>query len=253
MPNKLLAKSVAQKINDKLPGEDIAAQIPDFSAAYTLQDEVASILQKNYGGIAGYKIAWNNVAQIAELSPNAPATGHIFYDQVHQSGVQFPTDRFEQLVVEPEIIAVIGQDITGPEQTPESVLPLITAYHAGFEIMDRRGSPQALQIHPPSIVANNIFNNGLVIGKDHEATADFSTIETVVYWDGKEILRKTDAAPQHPALAVATVANILAKRGKKLRAGDKVLCGTHMPPFGVEKGTLRVTMGALGSAEFSYG
>jgi 2-keto-4-pentenoate hydratase len=253
MLNKVLAISIAQKTVAKLPGDDIADQIPDFDTAYALQDEVASILQKNYGGIAGYKIAWNNAVQIAELSPNAPAVGHIFCDQVQNAGVRFPAGSFGQLVVEPEIIAVIGQDILGPEQTPETVLPFIAEFHAGFEIMDRRGSSQALQAHPPSIVANNIFNNGLVIGEHHEANVDFSTIETVVHWDGKEILRATNAAPQNPALAVATVANILAKRGKYLRAGDKVLCGTHMPPFVVEKGTLSVTMGVLGGADFSYG
>ena len=75
----------------------------------------------------------------------------------------------------------------------------------------------------------------------------------MVHQNGKEILRATDAAPQNPALAVATVANNLAKRGKYLRAGDKVLCGTHMPPFIVEKGALSVTMGILGGADFSYG
>jgi 2-keto-4-pentenoate hydratase len=253
MLNKMLAKSIAQKIVTKLPSEDIADHIPDFDDAYAMQDEVASILQKNYGGIAGYKIAWNSAAQIAELSPNAPAVGHIFCDQVQKSGVRFPAGSFGQLVVEPEIIAVIGQAITDPEQTPETVLPHIEKFHAGFEIMDRRKSSQALQAHPPSIVANNIFNNGLVIGEQSAARVDFSTIETIVHWDGKEILRATNSAPQNPALAVATVANILAKRGKHLRAGDKVLCGTHMAPFVVEKGALSVTMGILGEAEFSYG
>ena len=253
MPNKMLAESIAKRIVAKLPGENFAEQIPDFDIAYAVQDDVASILQQSFGGFAGYKIAWNNAAQIAQLSPNAPAVGHIFSDQVRMSGVHFPAGSFGQLVVEPEIIAVIGRDISGAEQTADTVVPFIAEFHAGFEIMDRRGSPQALQAHPPSIVANNIFNNGLVIGEHHEVNVDFSTIETIVHWDGEEILRATNAAPQNPALAVATVANILAKRGKQLHAGDKVLCGTHMPPFVVEKGTLSVTMGVLGGANFSYG
>ncbi len=253
MQNKMLASSISQRIISKLSGEDIADQIPDFDTAYAIQDEVAAILQKNYGAVAGYKIAWNSVAQIAELSPNAPAVGHIFYDQVQKSGVRFPAGSFGQLVVEPEIIAAIGQEIAGPNQTPETVLPFIAKFHAGFEIMDRRCSSQVLQAHPPSIVANNIFNNGLVIGKHYETNIDTSSMETIVHWDGKEIFRATDTAPQNPALAVATVANILAKRGKSLGAGDLVLCGTHMPPFTVERGNLSVTMGVLGSADFSYG
>lgn len=246
-------ESIAHRITAKLPPEDIADQVPDFDTAYAMQDAVALIIRENTSGIAGYKIAWNSAAQIAELSPNAPAVGHVFCGQVQQSGVHFPAGTFRQLVVEPEIIAVIGQDIHGPDQAEETVLPLIAGFHAGFEIMDRREASPALLTHPPSIVANNIFNNGLVIGENFDAAVDFSTIETVVHKDGKEILRAMNVAPQHPALAVASVANILAKRGKVLRAGDRVLCGTHMPPFVVESGTLRVTMGVLGGAEFSYG
>lgn len=253
MPNKMLSENISQNIIAKVPAENIADQIMDFDAAYAIQDEVVSVLQKSNGGVAGYKIAWNSAAQIAELSPNAPAVGHIFCDQVQKTGVRFRAGSFGQLVVEPEIIAVIGRDITGSEQTPETVLPFIAEFHAGFEIMDRRGSPQAVQAHPPSIVANNIFNNGLVIGEHHEVNVDFSAIETIVHWDGREILRAKNAAPQNPALAVATVANVLARRGKYLRAGDLVLCGAHMPPFEVKKGTLSVSMGVLGGAEFSYG
>lgn len=253
MLNRKFVESIAHGISAKLPPEDITGHIPDFDTAYAVQDAVALILQENNGGIAGYKIAWNSAAQITELSPNAPAVGHVFGDQVQKSGVQFPAGTFGQLVVEPEIIAVIGRDITGTEQTQETVLPFIAGFHAGFEIMDRRGSSPKLLAHPPSIVANNIFNNGLVIGEHCETTVNFNTIETVVHKDGKEILRATGAAPQNPALAVASVANILAKRGKYLHAGDKVLCGTHMPPFVVESGTLRVTMGVLDRAEFSYG
>ena len=253
MQNNMLAENIAHRIVDKLPNKDTSDQVPNFDDAYAMQDAVASILQENYGGIAGYKIAWNNTTQIKELSPNAPAVAHIFCDQVQKSGVQFPAGSFGQLIVEPEIIAVIGQEIAGAGQTPDSVLPSIAAFHAGFEIMDRRGTPQTLLAHPPSIVANNIFNNGLVIGDHYETHVDFSNIETIVTLDGNEILRVTNAAPQNPALAVSIVANVLAKRGKNLRAGDKVLCGTHMPPFVVEKGALSVSMGVLGSADFSYG
>jgi len=253
MPNNMLAEGIARRIFEKLPAEAFTKEIANFDTAYAVQDEVALILAHKLGGVGGYKIAWNSQTQIAELSPNAPAVAHIFNTQVEPSGVRFPAASFSQLVIEPEIIAVIGQDITGPHQTPETVLPHIARFHAGFEIMDRRGSPEAIQSHPPSIVANNIFNNGLVIGEESAESVDFSTIETIVCQDGKEILRAIDAAPQHPALAVATVANNLAQRGKYLRAGDKVLCGTHMPPFVIEKGVLSVTMGILGGAEFSYG
>lgn len=231
----------------------IAKHIPDFVAGYATQDGVAEIMARQCGGLAGYKIAWNSPDQIAQLAPNAPAVGHVFVNHVYPSGIAFATGDFAQLVVEPEIIAVIGRDIIDEGHTADSVLPHIAAFYAGFEIMDRRGAGKDVLEHPPSIVANNIFNKGMVIGGDGVKNVDFAKVETILHQDDVEIFCKTNAAPQHPVLAVATVANVLAKRGKFLKAGDRILCGTHLPPFEVNSGVLHVSMGVLGEATFTYG
>ena len=254
MPNNSLADRIASRIVSRIPAVDISGDVTDFKAAYELQDLVARRLVETFGEVAGYKIAWNNAAQIAEFAPNAPVVGHVFSQQVYRSGKKFDDNEFKQLVVEPEIIAVISVDIEGDGNTAESVLPKIAKFHAGFEIMDRRGCTNVTLAHPPSIVANNIFNFGLVMGEGVSAEqVVHSTLDTVVKLDGTEILNATNAAPQNPAEAVATVANTLSKRGKKLRSGDLVLCGTHMPPFEVQRGSLSVSMGRLGEASFSYG
>lgn len=248
----MIVEDIARQIVDKLPCVDISSHIPDFGAAYATQDGVIKILTQECGGLAGYKIAWNSPEQIAQFAPNAPAFGHLFVNHVYPSGISFTAADFAQLVVEPEIIAVIGSDIVGEDHSADSVLPYIEKFHAGFEIMDRRGAGVGVLQHPPSIVANNIFNKGMVIGGEGARDVNFANIETVVHQDGVEILRMVNAAPQHPALAVATIANILAGRGKSLKSGDRILCGTHMPPFEVKSGALCVSMGVLGEATFTY-
>ena len=254
MLNNLLADRIVARIVSRLPAVDISSDVTSFDTAYELQDLVAEKLVDSFGKVAGYKIAWNNAAQISQLAPNAPAVGHVFGQQVYPTGKMFDDNEFKQLVVEPEIIAVIATDIEGDGHTAQTVLSKIARYHAGFEIMDRRGCTDATLAHPPSIVANNIFNFGLILGQGIDAEeVDFSTLVTVVNLDGAEILNLKNAAPQNPVEAVATVANSLAKRGKMLRAGDLVLCGTHLPPVEVRRGALRVTMGALGEARFDYG
>ncbi len=242
----MLSERIARAILNRDPMGHIARDVPDMAAAYDIQQAVVARLAPHFGGVGGYKIAWNAPAAYA------PAVGHVFTDLIRQSGCHIPAEDIAQLTVEPEIIAVMGQDVASPGQTGESIAPMIARYHAGFEIMDRRNTVGAPLEHPPSIVANNVFNFGLVIGEGRDTLPE--DMETVLRLDSEDLFRASNAAPQDPAGAVAFVANHLAERGGGLKAGDMVLCGTHYPPFVVGKGAvLEVTMGPLGRAGFSFG
>lgn len=252
---RMSSQIILQDIRDNAPCQDLTADIPDFACAYAIQDVVVESLAKDLGGVAGYKIAWNSPAQIAAQAPNAPAVGCVFSDYVQNSGVTFAATDFAQLVVEPEIIAVIGADITDTGQTADSVRPQIAGFYVGFEIMERRNTNDTTLQHPPSILANNIFNHGLVLGDVRHATlGNIADMETVLNLNDAEIFRNRGAAPQDPAEAVAFIANNLASRGKNLCAGDLILCGTHFPPFTVKRGArLHVQMGGLGDCGFTFG
>lgn len=241
----MIANAIAAAILAKTPPADIRAEVPDIVAAYEIQDAVFAKLGAEIGG---YKIAWNNGGA------QPPAVGCILRDHIWKSGMQFPKGAFAQLVVEPEIIAVIGTDIIGAGHTAETIRGKISHFHTGFEIMDRRNVGAEVSGHPPSIIANNIFNNGLVFGKTAVENLDIAGMETILHRNGDEVFRKISAAPQDTYAAVAQVANTLATRGKTLKVGDYILCGTHFPPFDLPVGgALQVSMGTLGDASFTYG
>ncbi len=242
----MIVERIMRAVLDKEPVGNFAQDIPDLDAAYDIQEAVVAQLAPRFGGIGGYKIAWNAPAAFT------PAVGHVFAEHIRQSGAHIPAEEMAQLVVEPEILAVMGEDVSEGGQTGESMAGRIARYHVGFEIMDRRNTVDPALSHPPSVVANNVFNCGLVLG---ESLPDLpESMETVLSLDSEVLFQAPDAAPQVPAEAVAFIANHLAARGRGLKAGDVILCGTHYPPFAVQAGsTLEVTMGALGRAAFSFG
>ncbi len=242
----MIAERIVRAVLDKAPMGNFVQEITGFDAAYDIQEAVVAQLAPRFGGVGGYKIAWNAPAAFT------PAVGHVFSAHIRQSGAHIPAEEMAQLVVEPEILAVMGEDVSEGGQTAQSMAPRIARYHAGFEIMDRRNTADPALSHPPGVVANNVFNCGLVSG---DSLAELpETMETVLSLDGEVLFRGQDAAPQAPAEAVAFIANHLAARGRGLKAGDVILCGTHYPPFAVQAGaTLEVSMGALGRAAFSFG
>lgn len=242
----MIVERIVRAVLDKAPMADSSVEIPDMDAAYAVQQAVVARLAPRFGGVGGYKIAWN--------APQAytPAVGHVFADHMRASGTHLAADGFAQLVVEPEILAVMGADVTQGGQTAESIGGSIARYLAGFEIMDRRNTGEVALGHAPGIVANNVFNCGLVAGDGQAELPD--GIETVLTLNGDELFRGVDAAPQVPAAAVAFVANHLVAQGGGLKAGDVILCGTHYPPFVLQPGAvIAVAMSGLGQAAFSFG
>jgi len=240
------AQNIARAILDKTPIADLGAEVGEMEAAYRVQTAVITRLASRFGGVGGYKIAWN--------APGAytPAVGQVFRDLIRPNGANIAENEIAELAVEPEIIAVIGHDVTKDGQNAKSIESHISRYHAGFEILDRRNTQPELFANKSLMVANNILNFGLVLGAGKPALPIH--LETVLTLNDVEIFHAKDATPQHPAAAVAFIANHLIAHGSGLKVGDLVLCGTHYPPFVVQaKATLEVAMGALGGAKFSFG
>lgn len=245
---------IAEKIvADRLalaPFESFAS-IVDVSAAAEVQDRVTEALAAQKGGVAGYKIAWNNPMLLERFKLSEPGFGKVFTDEVWQSGAQLSHADYAEFLVEPEIVAEIGPDITpGRVHTPETVVSHVARYLPAFELLDRRGGTDAL--HAPSILAGNVFNAGAVLGTGGiEPDADLSPMETVVTQNGNEILRGQATYPQHPSEALAYIANHFTARGVALERGQFVLCGSHTPLLPVS-GLSELSLSIAGMGEVSF-
>ncbi len=257
----LIARIVAD-IAAHAPFEPYADQIPDdFAAAYDIQDKVVAMLQAQ--GIrsapCGYKLAANSRLLMAHFAIDEPAVGRMFSDQKWDSPARLSANDYRSLLIEPEIMAVIGTDMTprpgGHDR--DSAGAGIDRYLPAIELVDTRDAilPEA---RLASIVAQNVTTEGLISGGPGLAPqdVDIDTLAVSVAVDGQVVAQTTGTAPQHPLDAVSWLANHLLGRGGLLKAGDIVMCGTHLPPMPVPGpaqgvGHVLVDMGPLGQVEFS--
>lgn len=245
-----LGARIAADIAARADFVDCGAALADIGAAYDAQDAARAILAPARGGLAGRKIAWNGPGQADALGLPGPAIAPVYAALVHAAPARLTAADWSTFFFEPEIAAVLGADIPPRDGgwAPADMAPFIARLHPAFEVMDRRrcGAP-----HPFAAIANGVFNEGLVLGGPGLAPADVDVdaLQSTVRLNGEVILSKTGAAPMHPYEAAALIASHASSRGETLRAGDILLCGTHLPPQ-AEPGpaTLEFDLGPLGAA-----
>ncbi|MEX0971569.1 MAG: hypothetical protein WD046_14110 [Paracoccaceae bacterium] len=225
----------------------------DNDAAYAAQDAALGELAGARGGIGGYKIAYNSAAQLAALGQSVPGAAYVCAGQIVKSGARLVAADYDNLMIEPEIGAVLGQDLV-PDKTymAADMAALVVRWVPVFELLDRRNSDG--HFHVPSVLAHNIFNEGAVVGGPGLATLpDLAELQSVVFDNGSRLHDAAGSAPQDPAEAAAFLANHFSRRGQIMKAGAVLLCGTHMPIYKPETGhELRFELGALGAVSFSF-
>lgn len=233
-----------------LMGRPFYVHTEAFSLAEALdvQDAVAARLEAPLDGLAGYKIAWNAPHLMEAFGMPHPGTGRVFKKQLQFGEGKVALDAFRGLFVEAEIVAFLGKDITpGQSYDAQSVRPFVRSFAAGFEVLDKFGVPEGATTQ--DILAHNVFNAGAVISTSAVPAAEFdaASVTTRVYDGDKVVAEGTGLAPQDPFEAVAFLANHFTGRGYTLKAGEVLLCGSHMPLYPVEAPTrLGISMGGLG-------
>jgi len=246
-------KSVLRTLQSRSWIEDCSAEIPDIAAAYDIQDSVTAEIAKTRGGFAGYKIAFNAPSLMEKLGIDQPAVGRIFADQVFESGIKLNAKDYLNFMIEPEIAAVMGETIAAGEHiSAERAETAVARYFPAFELLDRRNAEGMM--HVPTVVAHNVFNEGIVVGGPgvRPQDVDWAKLETSCEDNGSVVVRGVGVAPQNPAEAVAFIANHVTACGQSLPKGALLLLGAHCPLYKVESGhELQLSIGCLGEVSFS--
>ncbi len=246
-----IVDAIAADIAAGAPMRAFADRLPFPESGYAAQDAVIAKLAKTTP-VGGYKIAWNLPALMEKFHLSEPGAACVFAHRIRRGHADLAQADFADFMIEAEITAILSADIAPRSggHDRQSVAASVERFVPSFELLDRRGGEP---VHPPSLIANNIFNAGAVIGGPGLAPSeiDFDALETVVEHDGAEILRKTPAWPMNPLDSLVFVANHFNARGVALAAGAIVLCGAHTPIIPLP-GPARMTMrvGGLGEASF---
>jgi 2-keto-4-pentenoate hydratase len=225
---------------ERLRGELAPATMAE---AYDVQDEVHRLFRAaGWGEPAGHKIALTS-KPIQELcGVDQPAGGAIFARTVHPSPATVRLADFMHLGLEFELGVRLGADLpaTGAPYTRDAVAERVAACMPAFELIEDRGADYG-DLDAVSILTDKCWCGGVVLGPEVAdwLRLDLTRAPVELVWNGEAIDQGvTGAAMGHPFEGLAWLANLLAGRGRGMKAGEIVITGsalrTRFPEAGDE-------------------
>ena len=212
--------------------------------AYDVQDEVHRLFREaGWGELAGHKIALTSKAVQELCGVDQPAGGAIFARTVHRSPATVRMADFMHLGLEFELGVRLGADLpaSGAPYTRASVADAVARLHA--RVRADRGSRRRLRrsrcrLDPDRQVL--VRRRRARPGDERTGGGSIWTSAPVeLVWNGEVVDRGvTGAAMGHPFEGLAWLANLLAGRGRAMKAGEIVITGsalrTRFPEAGDE-------------------
>ena len=235
----------------------LSQDFPDITIAHAYAIQKAWVDIKIAEGrlVKGHKIGLTSKAMQSALNINEPDSGVLLDDMFFTDGGIIPTERFIATRVEAELAFVMSKRLEGPDCTMFDVLNATDFVVPALEILDTRiervdrKTKATRKIY--DTIADNAANAGIVLGGRpiRPLDADLRWIGALCFKNGQ--LEETGLAAgvlNHPATAVAWLANKIAPLGLALEPGQVVLAGSFIRPLETRKGdTIQADYGAYGS------
>ena len=223
--------------------------------AYAIQKAWIEIKVSAGRIVKGHKIGLTSRAMQSALNINEPDSGVLLDDMFFADGGIVPTDRFIATRVEAELAFVMAKRLAGPDCTMFDVMNAADFVVPALEILDTRIE----RVDPATkatrkifdTIADNAANAGIVLGGRpiRPLEADLRWVGALCFKNGQ--LEETGLAAgvlNHPATAVAWLANKIAPHGLALEPGQVVLAGSFIRPIETRRGdTIQADYGAYGS------
>lgn len=207
-----------------------ARGISGLEEAYSVQDAYVAAMTRSglTEDVRGWKIGLTSKRMQAMCGIDQPVAGAILASRVLPSGTRVSRRQHGRLGLEFEICTRLGTDLPA-RATPwsfEEVRAAVDSVAAAIEMIDDRNADYA-QLDVRSLVADNSWNAGAVLGDWAPLPADLNACEGVVHLDGVELDRGFGRdVLDGPLHVLQWLANHLRERGHGLRAGDIVMTGS---------------------------
>lgn len=226
------------------PTEQYSLTIED---AYEIQSRLVDRRLDDGAEIVGHKVGLTSDGIQEQFGVNEPDFGRLLDTMFVEDGA-VPVDDLVDPRIEPEIGFVLGEDL----EPPVTYLDVLSATHGVvpvLEIIDSRIADWDLQIQ--DTIADNA-SSGLYATGDTVSDVrdrDLSLEGVKLYRNGKlESSGVGAAVSDHPARAVAWLANTIGEHGERLKAGQFVLSGSFVPAVDIAAGdVLTAEFGSIDS------
>jgi 2-keto-4-pentenoate hydratase len=223
-------------------------------AAYQVQDHLVALLGAELrADVVGYKIGLTSPAMQEMCGMSTPVYGRIFSGRVHPTDARIDPTAHAHLGVEFEIAVRLGKDVTAPVSTWAALGAYVDAIAPAFELVDDRNANYA-QLDGASLIADNAWNAGVVVGAWQSAPSDLQSRRGRVFCNGAQIDEgRVGDALEHPFASAQWLAGGLLSRGQVLRAGMIVMTGSIVRTRFVEPGqTWQYEVDGLGSVKAAF-
>jgi 2-oxo-hept-3-ene-1,7-dioate hydratase len=252
-----LARQLYDARKSRTPLRHLSKQHPGMNIedGYAIQRAWVALELADGRIIKGRKIGLTSRAMQQSSQIDEPDFAPLMDDMFFASGGDIPVSRFIAPRIEVELAFILGKPLKGPGVTLFDVLSATDWVSPAIEIIDARIEQFDRDTKAPRKVFDTISdfaaNAGIVLGGRpiRPLDADLRWIGALCYRNGQ--LEETGLAAgvlNHPATAVAWLANKIAANGLALEPGQVVLAGSFIRPIETRKGdTIQADYGPYGS------
>ncbi len=251
-----LARTLFRAVKDACAVVKITDAHPEITwdDAYAIQDRLRLLHEEDGRHLVGLKMGLTSRAKMEQMGVEDPICGFLMDDAVVGDGETVDTGNLIHPKVEAEVAFVTKAPLRGPGCHVGDVLRATDFVIPALEVIDSRY--ENFRFDLPSVIADNTSAARFVTGgrpvSAHDV--DLKTIGVVVSRNGEVTETGAGAAVLgDPALSVATLANMLGKRGQEIPAGTLILTGGITRAILVEPGdTITAQYQHLGQLSVSF-
>lgn len=201
-----------------------------------------------------FKAGLTSRAKMVQMGVSDPCFGFLQPDgQVANGGVA-PTEKYIHPRIEAEIAVRLKRPLKGPGCNVAHVLAAIGEVMPAVEVIDSRY--ENFNFDLKSVIADNTSAAGWVLGEPIPYTPQVDLAHCgFVLSLNEEIVGTCSGAAVlgHPAIPVAMLANLLAKRGEHLPEGALILTGGASAAVAVKAGDhVELAIQGLGALAFDF-
>ena len=204
--------------------------------------------------LRGHKIGLTSAPMQELLGVNEPDFGYILDNMVLPDGANVPITTFCAPRVEPEVAFLLRRPLQGPGVTVEDVLAATEAVAPALEIVDSRIADWRITL--ADTIADNASSGAVVLGDwvpIAQAPPLPETTAALVVNDETVATGQGTAVLGDPAIAVAWLANAIARYGDAIEAGQFVMSGSYTTAsFVVAGDRASATVSGLGAVHVSF-
>jgi 2-keto-4-pentenoate hydratase len=211
-----------------------AAALPEGLAPRTLDEGygiqqalVERLVARRGGKPIGYKIACSNELAQRLLNVDAPVFGTLMSASTHRSPATLRASDFRVRCMEPEFGFELAKDVPPGNYDEQSIRPFVASAFPCLELVDHHFVDWT-RLGAPTLVADNAIHGAWIAGEPctRWQDIDFARQAVALRVNGKSVCTGSGAAVLgHPLRALAWLATELPRRGRQLRAGERVSTG----------------------------